>query len=104
TASKVCFSRMCLNTSQVTGETQTGFALGHGHDLAYSSLAADVKPVVAVETTVGSTTVPVPDSFEMHLTLGGIAASTLYFNNTGITAGDKVRFAGQIDASSLATG
>jgi hypothetical protein len=95
-------------TSQLTAAALTPYALGHGHDLTYNSLTADVMPIISVETAVGSsgggTTVPVPDSIEMHATFGGLTASTLYFNNSGITAGNDVYFADQLDASSLATG
>src|SRR5204863_987972 len=53
---------------------------------------------------VGSSTIAVPDSIEMHMTFGGLTANTLYFTNTGIGILDTVRFADQLDASSLATG
>jgi VCBS repeat-containing protein len=97
-----------FSTSQLTGAAQTSYALGHGHDLAYNSLTADVMPIISVESAVGSsgggTSVPVPDSIEMHTTFGGLTASTLYFNDSGISAGNNVYFADQLDASSLATG
>jgi YD repeat-containing protein len=98
-------SQGAFSTSQLTGEAQTGFALGQGHGLAYSSLTSDVKPIIAVETTYqGSGVVPTPDSIDLSLTFGGVTAPTLYFNNAGLTPGDTVRFAQQVDASSLATG
>src|SRR6185312_5818656 len=83
-----------FSTSQLTGEAQTGFALGQGHDLAYASLTSDVKPIIAVETTFqGNTgTISMPDSVDLSLTFGGLTAPTLYFSNAGLTPSDTVRF------------
>ena len=94
-----------VSASELTGEIQSDFSLVQGHDLAYSSLTADVKPIVVVETTfTGGTTVPAPDSIEVRMTFGSLSATTIYFTNSGLSTNANVFFADQIDASSLATG
>jgi YD repeat-containing protein len=111
-----------FSTSQLTGGVQVAYSLpasagqGQGaglgagsNSLLYNSLAADVKPIVAVEATVqsgGASPVPAPDSFKVDLAFGGVTAPTLYFNNSGLSSGTSptIHIADQIDASSLATG
>ena len=99
-----------FSASQLTGGVQVSNPLVQGHDLLYSSIAADVKPIIAVDVSYQATSmsgIPTPDSFKVDLTYGGLSASTLYFNNTGLSGSmgsPTVVLADQIDASSLATG
>ena len=99
-----------FSASQLTGGVQVSNPLVQGHSLVYSSIAADVKPIVSVEFGSQVSTmagIPAPDSFKVNLTYGGLSASTLYFNNTGLSGSmgtPTVLLADQIDASSLATG
>ena len=99
-----------FSASQVTGGAQVNYDMTQGQSLLYSSLAADVKPIIAVEATYqggvsGPNPLPAPDRMTVDLTYGGLSASTLYYSNSGLTVGvGTARFADQIDASSLATG
>ncbi|MBI3861675.1 MAG: cadherin-like domain-containing protein, partial [Planctomycetia bacterium] len=97
-----------FSASQLTGGAMTSYAVGHGHDLVYSSLASDVKPIVAVEATVQCSStgaIPTPDNFKVDLAFGGVTASTQYFNNSLSTGSNPtIHIADQIDVSSLATG
>jgi YD repeat-containing protein len=94
-----------FSASQLTGELQTALSLGQGRALVYSSLTADVEPVVIVESTFssGTSSIPSPDSVEVRLTFGGLNATTIFFNGS-LMPGDRVHFADQIDAGSLPTG
>ena len=97
-------SQGAFSTSELTGEARTDYALPGGHTLTYGSLTADVKPVVAVEATFGWSGLAVPDTIDVQLTYGGITATTLYLDHNALSVGANVRFAMQVDASSLATG
>jgi hypothetical protein len=59
--------------------------------------------VVVVETSLLSTS-SVPDSIDAQLTFGGVVGSTVSYSNSGLSAGEALRFALQVDGSSLATG
>jgi len=83
-----------------TGDTQAFASVGDGQMLVYSS-NSDSKPIIAVKADITGST---PTSLETVLTFNSIAGSTVYYNTTGISGTTRLRFATQVDASSLATG
>lgn len=99
-----------FNTSNLTGGVQVTHPMAEGHTLVYSSLDADVKPIIAVEALYqgggfgGPGSIPAPDSVRMDVTFGGLTLSTIYYSTMTAIGGGAARFAAQIDASSLATG
>jgi len=74
-----------------------------GHQLVYRSDTVNPRPVVVVETSLLATSA-VPDSIDAQLTFGGVVGSTVSYTNTGLSAGEALRFALQVDGSSLSTG
>jgi len=97
-------SQGAFSVSQLTGGVQATYPLLQGQGLTYSSLTADVQPIIAVDTSYGGSGIATPDSVEVHLTFGGLTANTLYFNNTGLNTITSLILADQVNASSLATG
>ncbi|MEJ7590407.1 MAG: Ig-like domain-containing protein, partial [Planctomycetaceae bacterium] len=89
-----------VGTVGFTGDTQAFASVGDGQLLVYSS-NSEPKPIIAVETDFNGGT---PTSLESVLTFNGVAGSTVYYNTTGISGTTRLRFATQVDASSLATG
>ena len=82
-----------------TGDTQAFASVGNGQMLVYSS-NSDSRPIIAVEADITGTA---PTSLETVLTFNSVAGSTVYYNVTGISGTTRLRFATQVDASSLAT-
>lgn len=93
-----------FTVSPLTGELQATYSLGQGHDLVYSSLTADVKPIVAVETSMHVDDFSPPTTVEVQLTYGGITATPVFFTTSGLVTGMNLRLAVQVNANSLATG
>lgn len=89
--------------SPLTGGTQSSLQVAPGHLLQYSSITADPRPVIAIETSWNPLT-PAPLGIEATLTLNGVQGQTVYFQGANVVAGDKLRFALQADATALPTG
>jgi len=83
-----------------TGDTQAFASVGDGQLLVYSS-NSDPKPIIAVETDFNGGS---PTSLQTVVTFNSVAGSTVYYNTTGISGTTRLRFATQVDATSLATG
>jgi len=83
-----------------TGDTQAFASVGDGQMLVYSS-NSDSKPIIAVEADISGS---IPTSLETVLTFNSVAGSTVYYLTTGISGTTRLRFATQVDATSLATG
>ena len=65
-------------------------------------MAADVRPVIAVETTFTETTIP--DDIEVYATLDTLSSGSTWFDTSNLATDDELRFAIQMDASTLETG
>lgn len=89
-------------TSLLTGQAHTAVAVAPGHILQYDSLAHDPRPVVAVDVAWNSATTA--DQIEARLSLGGLNGSSVFYSTDGLSGGTAVRFALQLDASTLASG
>ena len=76
--------------------------------LVYSSLAADPRPVIAVDTTFANPPGPnansIPDRIEAQLTFNGVAGPKVVYATSTLRNNDPLRFALQADARGLATG
>ncbi|MEJ7591975.1 MAG: hypothetical protein WKF77_10530 [Planctomycetaceae bacterium] len=83
-----------------TGDVQAFASVGDGQMLVYSS-NSDPKPIIAVEADFNGGT---PTSLESVLTFNSVAGATVYYNTTGLSGTTRLRFATQVDATSLATG
>ncbi|MFN8856129.1 MAG: Ig-like domain-containing protein, partial [Planctomycetaceae bacterium] len=96
-----------LATSLLTGEAVVTATAGR-QTLVYSSLAADPRPVIAVETTFANPPGPnansVPDRIEAQLTFNGVAGPKVVYATSTLRNNDPLRFALQADARGLATG
>lgn len=92
-----------LNSVGLLGVPVITRDLSLGEQLVYRSDAVSLKPIVVVETSLLSTSA-VPNSIDAQLTFGGVVGSTVGYTNSGLEAGDTLRFALQADASSLTTG
>ena len=92
-----------LNGMLMSGALTLTQPLTMGLNLVYRSDTALLKPIVVVETSLqsGST---VPNSIDAQLTFGGVTGSVVSYTNSGLAAGDTLRFALAADASSLTTG
>ena len=77
-------------------------ALGGGLSLAYRS---DTLPVVLVpiETFITSGTA-IPDSITAELTVDGVSSGNVVFNNSGLQAGEELRFVLRAITPNTATG
>ena len=91
------------NGMLMTGGLTITQPLTLGHQLVYRSDTVNPRPVVVVETSLLSTS-SVPDSIDAQLTFGGVVGSTVSYTTSGLSAGEALRFALQVDGSSLATG
>jgi hypothetical protein len=92
-----------LDSPLYTGANTQVRDLSLGERLIYRSDTVSLKPVIVVETSLKSGAT-VPNSIDAVLTFNGTAQSTVSYTNTGLAAGDTLRFALQADATSLATG
>ena len=91
-----------LSNANSTGANMLSQPLTLGQKLVYNS-NTEPRPVVVVETSLRSAA-SVPTSIEAQLTFGGVSGSTVTYSTSGLSAGDPLRFALQIDGSSLRTG
>lgn len=91
-----------LSNANFTGANVLSQPLTLGQKLVYNS-NTEPRPVVVVETRLRAAA-SVPTSIESQLTFGGVSGSTVTYSTTGLSAGDPLRFALQIDGSSLSTG
>ncbi|MFN6107763.1 MAG: cadherin-like domain-containing protein, partial [Planctomycetaceae bacterium] len=96
-----------LATSLLTGEAVVTAVAGR-QTLVYSSLAADPRPVIAIETTFANPPGPnantVPDRIEAQLVFNGVAGPTVVYATNTLRQNDSLRFTLQADARGLATG
>ncbi|HUE74828.1 MAG TPA: cadherin-like domain-containing protein, partial [Pirellulaceae bacterium] len=86
-----------------TGALSLAQPLTMGLNLVYRSDTHSTWPVVIVETSLVAGSA-VPDTIDAVLDFGGVVGSTVSYNTSGLSAGDKLRFVLQVDASSLDTG
>ena len=91
-----------LSNANSTGANMLSQPLTLGQKLFYNS-NTEPRPVVVVETSLRSAA-SVPTSIEAQLTFGGVSGSTVTYSTSGLSAGEPLRFALQIDGSSLSTG
>lgn len=91
------------NAMLMTGAMTLSQPLTLGHELVYRSDTVDPYPIVVLETSLLSSS-SVPDSIDARLTFNGVQESTVSYTNTGLAAGDALRFVLIANASSLATG
>ncbi len=89
-------------SSLLTGGNLFTHLLTPGVELIYNSLTLP-RPIIVLETFLQSTA-SVPDSIKAQLTFNGTAGTEYSYSNSGLAAGDSLRFALQADATSLATG
>lgn len=91
-----------LDAMNATGCLVVNQDLSQGQGLNYRSDSYS-RPVVEIETSLiaGST---VPNSITAQLTFGGITGSAITYSTSGLSAGAALRFALQVDATSLSTG
>jgi len=87
---------------RLTGRLEVERSVAPGVSLVYDGLSQS-DPVIALDTSFASGA-PLPTSIEVSLTLGGVTKPTVYYSTSGLVAGDPLRFALQIDDSTLATG
>lgn len=92
-----------LGSPLYTGANTLVQDLSLGERLIYRSDTVSLKPVIVVETSLKSGAT-VPNSIDAILTFNGTGQGTVSYTNTGLAAGDTLRFALQADATSLATG
>ncbi|MBC7852937.1 MAG: cadherin-like domain-containing protein, partial [Pirellulaceae bacterium] len=92
-----------LDSPLMTGANTVVQDLSLGQRLIYRSDTVSLKPVIVVETSLKSGAA-VPNSIDAVLTFGGTGQGTVSYTNTGLAAGDTLRFALQADATALATG
>ncbi|MBC7856989.1 MAG: cadherin-like domain-containing protein, partial [Pirellulaceae bacterium] len=92
-----------LDAPLMTGVNTVVQDLSLGQRLIYRSDTVSLKPVIVVETSLKSGA-SIPNSVDATLTFNSVAQSTVSYTNTGLAAGDTLRFALQADATSLATG
>ncbi|MBC7852163.1 MAG: hypothetical protein IAF94_01905, partial [Pirellulaceae bacterium] len=92
-----------LDSPLYTGANTVVQDLSLGQRLIYRSDTVSLKPVIVVETSLKSGA-SIPNSVDATLTFNSVAQSTVSYTNTGLAAGDTLRFALQADATSLATG
>ena len=64
---------------------------------------ANMRPVISAVYGLAAES-PLPDYLAVTLSMGGIAAPTVYYSAAGLTPGSNVRLTHQVDASSLPTG
>ena len=93
---------IAFNAMNATGGLAVSQDLSQGMGLNYRSDSYP-RPVVEIETSLisGST---VPNSITAQLTFGGITGSAITYSTSGLSAGSPLRFALQLDASTLSTG
>jgi hypothetical protein len=76
--------------------------------LVYSSLAADPRPVIAIETTFANPPGPnansFPDRIEAQLIFNDVAGPTVVYATSTLRQNDSLRFTLQADVRGLATG
>ena len=96
-----------LATSLLTGEAVVTAVAGR-QTLVYSSLAADPRPVIAIETTFANPPGPnansFPDRIEAQLIFNDVACPTVVYATSTLRQNDSLRFTLQADARGLATG
>ena len=92
-----------LDSPMYTGANTLTQDLSLGQRLVYRSDTVSLKPVIVVETSLKSGAT-VPNSIDAVLTFNGVSQGTVSYTNSGLAAGDTLRFALQADATSLATG
>ena len=94
---------------EATGAVQTAHALPTFNPnvpaltLAYSSTAADARPIFVTHYQLDPT-LAAPATITAQLTLNGTAGTAIYYNTSLLNPGDLVNVALQGDATSLATG
>ena len=91
-----------LSSANLTGANVLFQPLTLGQKLIYNS-NTEPRPVVAIETSLQASA-SVPTSIEAQLTFGGVSGSTVTYSTSGLTAGAPLRFAFQVDGSTLSTG
>jgi len=91
-----------IGTSGVGGDAATAISTDPYGGLFYSA-TSNANPIVSVETKVGTDAV-IPDSIEVQVTVGTVTENSVFFSTAGLLAGDTVRFAVQVDASTLDSG
>ncbi|MGI8979218.1 MAG: Ig-like domain-containing protein, partial [Pirellulaceae bacterium] len=92
-----------LDAPLMTGANTVVQDLSLGERLIYRSDTVSLKPVIVVETSLKSGA-SIPTTIDAVLTFNGTGQGTVSYTNTGLAAGDTLRFALQADATSLATG
>jgi hypothetical protein len=91
------------NAMLMTGALTLTQPLTLGHQLVYRSDTVNPYPLVVLETSLLASS-SVPDSIDARLTFNGVQESTVSYTNTGLSAGDPLRFVLKADGSSLSTG
>jgi len=91
------------NAMLMTGALTLAQPLSLGHSLVYRSDTVDPHPIVVLETSLLASS-SVPDSIDATLTFNGSAQSTVSYTNTGVAAGDPLRFVLKASTPTLATG
>lgn len=84
------------------GHVDANYTLPDGTRLLYST-RGDAWPIIVVETVQPQDSA-VPELIKADFTFNGSALSPVYYDTTGLSAGDPLRFVFQADASSLASG
>ena len=92
-----------LDSPMYTGANTVVQDLSIGQRLIYRSDTVSLKPVIVVETSL-KTGAAVPNSIDAVLTFNSVGQGTVGYTNSGLAAGDTLRFALQADATALATG
>ena len=90
-----------LDSPMYTGANTVVQDLSLGERLIYRSDTVSLKPVIVVETSLKSGAT-VPNSIDAMLTFNGTGQGTVSYTNTGLAAGDTLRFALQADATRVA--
>ncbi len=81
------------------GHVSMSFAMPGGTELIYNTVGAG-DPILAFETVQPDDSA-VPDEIKAELTFNGTTGDAIYYDTTGLSAGDALRFVMQADASSL---
>jgi len=91
-----------FSNANLTGANVLSQPLTLGQQLIYNS-NTEPRAVVAIETSLQAGA-SVPTSIEAQLSFGGISGSTVTYSTSGLSAGNPLRFALQVDGASLSTG